>query len=68
MWCSPPNAVNELLAEREMATQLEELTRVVKRLHEEIRRAALPVRRHPSRTRPSFPTESERRLRPVRDT
>lgn len=59
--------MNELLAEKEMATQLEELGREVKRLHEEIRGSAIPVRGHSSRSHPPFPTESERRLRPLDD-
>lgn len=59
--------MNELLAEKEMATQLEELGREVKRLHQEIRGAALPIRGPSSKSHPPFPTESERRLRPLDD-
>lgn len=61
------DTVNELLTEKEIATQLEELGREVKRLHKEIRGAAIPVRGHSSRSHPPFPTESERRLRPLDD-
>lgn len=58
-------SVKELRAEKEIATELEQLGREVKRLHAEIRGSAIPLRGHSAMSHPAFPTESERRLRPL---
>lgn len=63
LWRRFTDSVNNWESEKQMATQLRKLRREVKRLTEEIRGSAIPTRR-PSST-PSFPTDSERRLRLV---
>jgi hypothetical protein len=58
------NHVSDFFAEKEMAKDLRRLRQRVKKLREEIRGGAIPVKN--PRTGPSLPTQSERRSRPVR--
>jgi hypothetical protein len=55
--------VTDFSTEKELATQLRDLRRQVKKLRDEIRGGALPVRN--SDAGPALPTEPERRSRPV---
>jgi hypothetical protein len=58
------NNVNDFWAEKEMANDLRRLRRQVKKLREEIRGGAIPLKN--PKAGPSLPTQPERRSRPVR--